>query len=766
MKNNFSTFLVTALVAFIQAGVAWLGARWLDAFWANITLSDFSATLAEALFAGIVFAFCALPGFNAPRRNPIAFVTLGLVAFLIPLVILQPDVPARALVLFYTLTLVIDVVVSHVLSSRQRIHFSQSPRLAEYLNSTPHAIFLIAGLSLVALVPFALALDQSLIAERFARWAFGFLMLGTAVAVLTQIEIPARLKSFLQSIPYLTLGLLIFVLLTVAYLLDATNRISPNVIFYTDTQPNLLESRVKDGDVIVSASPSLHLGDIRNVGVHLDLDPNANGTALWEDLTHALAGKRRVFWVSVPGESSNAQSILAEFLRTNGCLDESVNQKLSLQVYELRAPFTRPGNIIPLLVDWQNIRLIGINLSPRVCSHDALVVSSRWQLTQPSNAPLKASWFIIDNKGRRIQTQDSFLIDLTQHQTNQWRVGDPVVSEFLLPIPFGTPPGEYSLGVAIYPANNPQRLRIVNSANAVKAFPDYAILGAVQVYRPDDLTGDPYQTIPEMALLPARVELRDGLQLDAYSIDRTDVMPGEEISIIVRWQVLRDELPKYQVRVQLVRDNQTIAETTHAPVDDIFTTDQWRAREFVLDRFELRVPPDTSGGTTRLEIDIVGGRMIYLADIEVAQVEHNFNPPTQICPARATFAGVGELVGCELPAGSVASQNRLTTTLHWRANAKPTIDRNYVVFVQLIASDGHLIAQSDATPARGQRPTRGWVDGEIVRDDHALEWIDPNYRGAAKLIVGIYDATTFERVLVQGTGESAINLADIQIIAP
>ena len=618
---------------------------------------------------------------------------------------------------------------------------------------------------MIALVPFALALEQSLIAERIARWALGFLMLGVASAVLAKIEIPARFKSLENRAPDIALGLLILVLLVVALQMDEASRVSPATIFYTDIQPNILESRVKDGDVIISASPSLRLGGIRNVGAHLDLDPTASDTALWENLARALNDKRRVFWVSVPNKSSAAENIVAAFLQANACLNEIVNQKLSVHTYELRTPFASSNISTPLTVDWQNIRLTGVAFAKRVCSGDAVAILARWQLMQPSETPLKASWFVIDSKGRRIQAQDFFIIDSAQRQTNQWKVGDTVTAEYLLPIPFGTPPGDYSFGVAIYPANNPQCLRITDSAGIGKAFPDYALLGTFQVYRPADFTGDPYKTIPELALLPAHIELHDGLRLDAYTIDRANVMPGEEVSMIVRWQALHDELPKYKVYARLVRNNQIIVETTQSPVDDIFTIDQWRANEFVLDRFELRVPPIASGGTTRLEIGVAGGKVIYLADVDVALVEHNFDPPKQICPARAAFAGVGELIGCEMPAGPIASQNRLTATWHWRAIAKSTIDRNYVVFVQLVAPDGGLIAQSDAMPAQGQRPTRGWVDGEIIRDQHALEWLDPNYRGAAKWIVGLYDPATLERLPVLGSGESAINLADVQIVA-
>ncbi len=99
--------------------------------------------------------------------------------------------------------------------------------------------------------------------------------------------------------------------------------------------------------------------------------------------------------------------------------------------------------------------------------------------------------------------------------------------------------------------------------------------------------------------------------------------------------------------------------------------------------------------------------------------------------------------------------------------ASPWIDRNYVVFAQLLAADGHLIAQSDSAPAGGQRPTRGWVNGEIISDRHSLEFVDKTYRGDATLIVGMYDPATLARVAVADSANNFVTLTThVQIVAP
>jgi hypothetical protein len=39
------------------------------------------------------------------------------------------------------------------------------------------------------------------------------------------------------------------------------------------------------------------------------------------------------------------------------------------------------------------------------------------------------------------------------------------------------------------------------------------------------------------------------------------------------------------------------------------------------------------------------------------------------------------------------------------------------------------------------------VPGEYIADVHILAWVDPAYRGSAKLEVGLYDPLTSERLL-------------------
>lgn len=103
----------------------------------------------------------------------------------------------------------------------------------------------------------------------------------------------------------------------------------------------------------------------------------------------------------------------------------------------------------------------------------------------------------------------------------------------------------------------------------------------------------------------------------------------------------------------------------------------------------------------------------------------------------------------------------LRLDLSWQA-AEP-IPRAYKVFVHLQAADGGLAAQRDAEPLDGTRPTTGWRPGETIADRAGL-WLPADLApGDYRLLLGLYDATTGERVPV-GSGETdSLPLAVVRV---
>jgi hypothetical protein len=139
---------------------------------------------------------------------------------------------------------------------------------------------------------------------------------------------------------------------------------------------------------------------------------------------------------------------------------------------------------------------------------------------------------------------------------------------------------------------------------------------------------------------------------------------------------------------------------------------------------------------------------IELGEIEIAGTAGLFERPMPGVETDVLFGDAIRLIGFDPPATLVASQP-IPLTLYWES-LSGEIAAGYTVFTHLIAADGRLIAQHDSPPANGQRPTNEWLAGEFIADPHELVWREPDYRGPAAIMVGLYDPATGARLPIGG----------------
>src|SRR5690606_10035732 len=122
--------------------------------------------------------------------------------------------------------------------------------------------------------------------------------------------------------------------------------------------------------------------------------------------------------------------------------------------------------------------------------------------------------------------------------------------------------------------------------------------------------------------------------------------------------------------------------------------------------------------------------------------------------ARLLRAGVGETVTAGQP---------FEVTLYWQAAGDSPAPVDYTVFTHLLAPDGRLMPQQEGPPAGGARPLSTGVPGEVVEDRHELTFLDPAYTGPARLVVGLYDPVTIERVLTDAGPDHAVVPVEIEV---
>ena len=121
------------------------------------------------------------------------------------------------------------------------------------------------------------------------------------------------------------------------------------------------------------------------------------------------------------------------------------------------------------------------------------------------------------------------------------------------------------------------------------------------------------------------------------------------------------------------------------------------------------------------------------------------------------------------PSTAIHAGKTLTVDLSWQAQSP--LHRDYTVFVHLLgpynpASGGPLWAQDDGYPLGGGHPTSRWMPGQAVPDRHLIHVPENTPPGNYQIEIGLYDASTGDRLPVDQSDADRILLEDVKIVAP
>lgn len=316
---------------------------------------------------------------------------------------------------------------------------------------------------------------------------------------------------------------------------------------------------------------------------------------------------------------------------------------------------------------------------------------------QSLTGDLSAAVSVLAPNGTVIARADAPLARADNAPTSVWEAGDTGEAYTLLTLPAGAPLMAYTYALTLYTPAQPSGLDLFDI--------DGAPAGKRYVFTPPvEVAGPPLAGVGTPVLL---ADSTDGTQalVTGLPLALTLALPGEpgttrEAEVALRlgdWSAV-ERVPVTQDRLAWLR--------------------------FV-------VPPGRDG-EARLTVDGV-----EVARYTVSDPPRRFDLPEMAHTVGVAFPEVGTLAGLDAP-GSVRAGEPFDVTLVWQAAV--ATDRPYTVFVQLVGADGRNLAQSDAMPAQGTRPTTGWVAGEVLLDTHTLRWNVTDFTGEATLIAGFYDA--------------------------
>ena len=483
------------------------------------------------------------------------------------------------------------------------------------------------------------------------------------------------------------------------------------------------------------------------------------------------AASGRVFVLDYPGGTRDWQGRLPfELARRGTQVGETAFDDVSVAEYRLtRQPGALPGCDAPDLrqpaAHFGPLHLSAAWVDERAPSDSAVDVALCWDTLTPAAAPLTVSLVLRDPlTGERIAQTDAELLDAAGAPTTQWPAGASVRTYHLLPLPPGTPPIEADLSLGVYAAGSAGSKMIEATGDDGRPLGSLASLGDVALQPP---TG-PWPTATELAaggapVWAAPVAAADGLQLEGAFFAPGPYRPGQTIRVSLTWRATAGELPDYRPALTLSQGETVPAENSAAMVNGRYPTDRWQAGEAVREVRDVRAPAG-SEGTAQLTMRL-GKTIIPLGEVTIEGQDLLFTRPEVGAEVAAQFGDAIALIGFDPPAPTVSPAEEIPVTLYWESLAGDHTT-GYTVFAHLLAADGRLLAQHDSPPANGLRATDEWLPGEFIVDPHRLIWRDMSYSGPARLVVGLYDPATGERLRTADGADSLTLPVQLTVVPP
>lgn len=242
-----------------------------------------------------------------------------------------------------------------------------------------------------------------------------------------------------------------------------------------------------------------------------------------------------------------------------------------------------------------------------VSAGDAAIVQLTWETSKTLTTDYKVTIQLLDSRNQVIAQRDSVPAGGSA-PTTSWQPASPVVDNYALPIPWGTPPGVYRLIAAVYDPATGKRL----PPNTTDAKDDAAELGAVVVQpapRSLPLTLIPMQHRVAQPLGPVVLAGYDAYRKDYAHAPSTPLQPGDVAHFTLYW-VAPDPLPAGWPGDQTFH-LQLGGQQLEGPLaGGAYATAQWQPGALV--RAEFDIPYD---GTTKTAELAIGNDRIVLAPL-------------------------------------------------------------------------------------------------------------------------------------------------------
>jgi 4-amino-4-deoxy-L-arabinose transferase-like glycosyltransferase len=437
----------------------------------------------------------------------------------------------------------------------------------------------------------------------------------------------------------------------------------------------------------------------------------------------------------------------------------SVNNFVAVAHYLARPPLVAevPPAASDAKVNFGNeVLLLGYSGTPTsIQPGQRLHLTLYWQALNRPKEDYSLSFLLVDPDGATWSQTDIVPFN-GFYPMSLWEPGTIVAQAVSISVPYACPPGQYQWQLLVYSPLTWKPLQVAEAATPPS--------GTTATISTVALPATEAASASSLSIQHPIYQLFDGrVALLGYQLPLAEYRAGHTIHVDLYWQAIVGSTVNYQAVLSLTDATGHVLAQSASLLPDAPPASLVRAK------YALAVPGRASGQSCSLAIavrEVTTGRALgpiralahsrstplKIGEVLIRDEERLFTPPYIPYPRSALLGDEIELLGYSLENASVAPGDGLSFTLYWRAFRD--IEHNYTVFVHLVDEGGRVWAQGDGLPSGGERPTSGWIEGEIIVDDRRVTLEQNTPPGLYALKCGMYDATTGARLpLSSDTGE-------------
>jgi len=401
------------------------------------------------------------------------------------------------------------------------------------------------------------------------------------------------------------------------------------------------------------------------------------------------------------------------------------------------------------------VALRSYSVTPQpVPSGEILHLTLRWRADEQPRENYKVALRLVDSEGHVYVSVDRPPVDGFT-PTSRWQPGEVVEDRYGLLLPPGTPPGAYRLQVKLYEEQS--------WAEALTA-----ILGPLTVTRA--VYAPPVEALDIAEHY--QVAIGERLTLLGHAGLPEKARPGDQLTLTLLWCAGGPLSDDSRLTLTL-RDKASRQWESTWLLSSLYPPSQWVPDELVRLQYDWMVPATAEGGPAQLSLNLVEGASgqplasagVPLARLTVDAPPRRFSVPSIQHPMRVDLGDSVTFLGYAVAEKQARPGGSAHLTLYWQARQPQTVrsGTGYTVFVHLLDPAGQIRGQVDRVPA-GNRPTTGWVAGEVVVDEYVVPIAADAPPGSYRFAIGLYNPTTGQRLpVVDAAGQ---RLADDRILFP